>query len=340
MSGLIVSQVWPMHLWLAGLLLVLLACGAASWGVLWLLDARRPRVLCLMYHRFASAAEYRRRQGTERVFTVSIENFEQQVASLMDAGYSFVSAEQVHQFAAGSLQLPQPCVMITIDDGCRSVAELALPVLERYQACATVFVTTDPDSYVFKLGDGLDGRLSNRELHELDGRTLRFESHAVTHRPLRGLPEDELRRELLDSRRHLEAILGRVPAYFAVPGNWYDRQVMSMARKVGYEAVWCSRPGAVHAGDALFGLSRVNVEGQLTLAEFIRALHPFWLARRRLLSAVKRIPARLLGPRHWLPLRTIIMRWIPGHHLSMQRMTRLSAVVLLLLAAAVLWLLR
>ena len=92
-------------------------------------------------------------------------------------------------------------------------------------------------------------------------------------------------------------------------------------------------------GAGLFGLPRVNVEGELSLEQFIRALHPVGIAKRRLLAGIKRIPARLLGLRYWLPLRKVIMGCIPGHHLSMRRMLTIAKIVAVAGTIAVIWLL-
>jgi hypothetical protein len=182
-----------------------------------------------------------------------------------------------------------------------------------------LFVTTDPNSHVFQTDTVTARRLTEDELRTLDPDTMDVGSHAVTHRPLCELAEHEIRQELQQSKGELERILSREVNYFAVPGNWFDRRVMGIAREVGYRAVWCSKPGAVRVGMKPFGLPRINVEGQLTLAQFAAAIRPWGIAQRRMASAFKRAPGRLLGPRHWMPIRNVMMRCIPGGHLSNRR---------------------
>jgi peptidoglycan/xylan/chitin deacetylase (PgdA/CDA1 family) len=195
---------------------------------------------------------------------------------------------------------------------------------------------------VFKQGGNPEPRLSDDQIRETDGPTIQFESHAVTHRPLRGMPEPEMHRELAESKRELERMLSREVAYLAIPGNWYDRKVMRLARQVGYKGVWCSRPGGTYAGDSLYGLPRVNVEGCGDLQRFMQALTPFGLAQRRFVSLIKSAPARTLGPRAWLPIRTVIMRCVPGQFLSFARwrffLIGLAVIVIGLILLA--WVLR
>lgn len=319
-------------------LLILLAFAALT-AVTYLVavfsvECRRPWVVCLMYHRFATREEYRKRQGTERIFTIPVESFDQQIRHLKDSGYTFVTPEQVRRCAVGEAQLPHPSVLLTIDDGCMSIYQHAIPVLRKYGARATVFVTTDPASYVFQEACGGERRLTDNELRQADGDCLQFESHAVTHRPLRGMSEELIRHELAESKRQLDAVLLRPVSYLAIPGNWFDDNVMRIAREVGYKAVWCSKPGGVRAGSDLFGLPRVNVEGQLTIGQFASAITPWGVTVRRLLASIKTLPAQLLGPRVWLPIRRAILRFVPGNYLSVRRLLT-AAGVLAMIAAAV-----
>ncbi len=320
--------------WLVPLTVILSAAGACA--LMLLVESRRPRVICLMYHRFADRDVCHRLHGTERVYTLPIEDFEAQLRHLHAAGYTFLAPAEVREFVAGERTPPQPAVLITIDDGCLSVLEKALPALKRHQAKATVFVTTDLDSYVFSLGAAGDRRMTDDELRTADGDVLHVESHAVTHRPLRGLSDDEIARELGDSRRELQRILARPIEYLAIPGNWYDRRVMELARREGYRAVWCSKPGGVRSGADPFGLRRINIEGTLDLDGFTAALTPWGLTQRRIVFAVKSLPARILGPKLWLPIRAVVMRCLPGGHVTFARWRAVLLVLLLIGVAATL----
>ncbi|MHC4445674.1 MAG: polysaccharide deacetylase family protein [Planctomycetota bacterium] len=292
-------------------------------------------MICLMYHRISSPAEYQRARGTERIFSLPADAFEQQIAYLKENGYQFVTPDEVIKYIAGELVFPKNTVLLTFDDGCLSVKNIALPILEKHKACATLFVTTDPESYVFKEGAGADRRLTDEELRTIDGDIINVESHGVTHRPLSYLSLDEIEFELLESKRELERILSREVSYLAIPGNWFNRQVIQVAQEVGYQAVWCSNPGQIKTGSHPFGLPRLNVEGQFTRPQFAASISPQGIVQRRIVSAIKRIPGRILGPRYWLPIRKVIMRCIPGQHVSFNRMlgilTAFAIIIVLLL---------
>lgn len=295
---------------------------------------RKPLVLCLMYHRIASTEAYARCGGTEKIFTLPADEFERQIQYLRQQGYTFLAPDDVLDFTLGRKLLPDRSVLITFDDGCESVYSIARPVLERHGARGTVFVTTDPGAYVFTLHDSTDRRMSDDELRALDGQVIAVGSHGVSHRPMRGMPDNELRRELADSKQELERVLSRPVRFLGVPGNWYDHRVLAMARAVGYEAVWISNPDATRPGMSPFGLPRLNVEGHLTLAEFAKAISPSGVLQRAIVSRIKRTPGQVLGPKYWEPLRRLILKFVPGGYISTRRIMGVAAITLLVLVAS------
>ena len=62
-----------MLMWLSGAILVAIALAVAYLGILVLCESRKPRVMCLMYHRLAPRDAYAQAKGTERIFTVAVE---------------------------------------------------------------------------------------------------------------------------------------------------------------------------------------------------------------------------------------------------------------------------
>src|SRR5215475_403382 len=154
--------------WLMGLLAVTLLIGAAGAAYAWFYvdEAGHPRLVCLMYHRFVTDEEYRKCHGTERIYSMPLGRFEAELARLRERGYTAVTMDDAVAFARGERSLPQPAVLITIDDGCRSAVTRAVPLLRKYSLRATLFVTTDSHAYVF---DRLEqARLSPAELRDVD----------------------------------------------------------------------------------------------------------------------------------------------------------------------------
>lgn len=137
-------------------------------------------------------------------------------------------------------------VAITFDDANTSVLELGVPILDRLGAPATIFVPTDyPDSGRPMGWAGIDrwiGGPHEAELACLDwGRLGEFAargweigSHTCSHPLLTEIGDDDLARELADSKRVCEERLG-APCYsIAYPYGVADERVVGAVREAGY----------------------------------------------------------------------------------------------------------
>lgn len=279
---------------------------AATFGWMWASEARTPSLACLMYHRFVTPEQYATLHGTERIYSLPVDRFEAQLRWLKERGYHAVTMADAVAFAEAKRDLPQPAVLITIDDGCRSVLTQAEPLLEKHDMRATLFVTTDPRAYVFDASRPDQSRLSDDELRALNPGRVEIAAHGATHRPMVDLSDADLAAELSGARTTLERVIGRPVTYFACPGGWYDDRVMRAAERAGYTGACVSDTGAVRPGADPMRLRRINVAGNVDAKRLEELLSPFGIARIRFKKACKQIPGRILGPRLWLPIRRIL----------------------------------
>ena len=226
------------------------------------------RLPCLLYHRFVTRPEYARIRGDERLYSISIDSFEAQLRRLRQLGYRSLSADEAVAFARGEKSWTQPIVLITIDDGCRSVLTQAEPLLRKYGFRAVFFVTLDSSAYVFGLGHADQSRVSDDALRALDPAVIEVQSHGVTHRPLCDLSEKDMIQELVQSRTELERITGRPVRHLAIPGNWYDARVLRHAKQSGYEGIFVSDRDWVRPGSSPTQLPRINIAGFTTMSAF------------------------------------------------------------------------
>ncbi len=288
------------------ILLASVVAVAATFGWMWAAEARTPSLACLMYHRFVTPEQYESLRGTERIYSLPVDRFESQLRWLRDRGYHAVTMDDAVAFASGKRDLPQPAVLITIDDGCRSVLTQAAPLLEKYAMRATLFVTTDPSAYVFDPQRPDQSRLSDDELRAVRPGLLEIAAHGATHRPLSDLSDADLTAELAGPRATLERLTGRPVTFLACPGGWYDDRVMRAAEKAGYTGACVSDTGAVRPGADPMRLRRINVAGNVDSRRLEDLLSPYGIARIRFKKACKQIPARILGPRIWMPIRNVL----------------------------------
>jgi peptidoglycan/xylan/chitin deacetylase (PgdA/CDA1 family) len=129
-------------------------------------------------------------------------------------------------------------VQITFDDGNASDVRHALPALRERGLRATFFVVAG------RLG--APGFLDDDGVRTLAASGMTVGCHGMRHRAWRRLDERELREELVEARRVLEAILERPVDQAACPFGSYDRRVLRSLRRSGYRRVYTSDGGPAH----------------------------------------------------------------------------------------------
>ena len=95
------------------------------------------------------------------------------------------------------------------------------------------------------------------ELRQLAGEGVEIGSHTLTHPYLTALDDNELHRELRESRQRLEDELGARCRFLAYPFGDEDERVRRAARVSGYAAAF-ALPGRQTATD-LYAVPRVGI---------------------------------------------------------------------------------
>jgi peptidoglycan/xylan/chitin deacetylase (PgdA/CDA1 family) len=164
--------------------------------------------------------------------------FERQIAWLAEAGYRSVSLSEYlhHDHHSGEKK-----IVITFDDGYRSLAQYALPILSRYRFAATVFVIA---AYVgctnrWDVKFFLPGlrHLDWGELRELMAAGWEIGSHSLNHDYLPLLSDQALWQDLSLSRQILQEHLQIPIAHLSLPFGRGNRRVYRVAMQAGYESV-------------------------------------------------------------------------------------------------------
>jgi peptidoglycan/xylan/chitin deacetylase (PgdA/CDA1 family) len=158
--------------------------------------------------------------------------FRSHLAVLRDAGTPVVPLDQLHT-TPGS-------IAITFDDGFRSFAETAFPVLQQYGFPATVFVVSE---YCGKRNDwpsqpaGIPSfdLMDWAELRDIARCNVSLGGHSATHPRMTGLREDQIRHEIFDSRAKIEDRAGVPVTAFAYPygdSDSYVRRLVARAHRL------------------------------------------------------------------------------------------------------------
>ena len=196
----------------------------------------RPLVLC--YHAVSDT--------WDDPLATTVADFEQQLQTLVARGYrGATGAEVVRRPSERRL------LHVTFDDAFQSV-ENAVPILERFELPATIFVCSNlADSGQPLRVAELEGVTSLEDRATLTWKWFRSRggaglieagSHAVSHPHLTRLSDAELREELQASKAAIEDALKRPCELFAYPYGEHDARVREAVREAGYAAAF-SAPG-------------------------------------------------------------------------------------------------
>ncbi len=93
----------------------------------------------LGYHNVVSNQEKETTYKDDR-YAISESMFTQRMQYLYDNNYKTLTMEEVADYYYNGVDIPKKSVVITFDDGYRSVDTLIKPILEKYDFCATTFV--------------------------------------------------------------------------------------------------------------------------------------------------------------------------------------------------------
>ncbi len=207
---------------------------------------------------------------------------------IVESGAAVLTISAIAE-ALRSGTLPERAVAITFDDGCRSVASVAAPLLAERGLPATVFCVAGhvggESDWPSALPDAPRLALAGAgELAELAAHGWEIGSHGMDHAPLVADAEAFLQRELVDSRLVLEQTIGAPVRSFAYP---YGVAPMARARRAveeTYAAACTTAPGRVEPDTDVFALPRIDAHyvrrPQLLRRALEGSLGPYLQARR------------------------------------------------------------
>lgn len=249
-----------------------------------------PVVAILAYHALDESGA---------VTAVPPDRFRKHLESLARSGYQVVGLDRVIDWLATERPLPSRAVVLTFDDGYRSVRTEAFAELRRRGASATIFLTTGRcgghnDWPTQPPGVPRQEMLRAEDLRELHAAGWTVGAHSVTHPHLTELDVAAARREIDESRRWLEELLGSSVRHFAYPYGEADPELRVHVAK-GFASACGTRLGLVRCGDDRYLLPRVDayyLDAILRLGGFhapaarLYLLVRHWL--RRLRAATRR----------------------------------------------------
>ena len=218
----------------------------------------------LTYHHILRDEENTRFRHTST--TTSVRAFSNQMTWLRDMGYTTLTMYQLEDYVHNRANLPARAVVITFDDGLKSVSRYAWPILHQYGMKATAFIISSrikrhpqkwaPKSLQFMsiselndIKDVFDFQSHTHFLHRVDG----------YRRPI--LLSRSYHNILFDFERSRRALAQFNPhvLYLSDPFGGYNATAVKAAGDAGFHLAVTTVKGKVKPGDNPMLLKRLYI---------------------------------------------------------------------------------
>lgn len=216
----------------------------------------QTRVAVLGYHNFSET-----KPVTEMLMRTS--EFRRQMEYIRRAGLRVISMKEFLDWRLGSLELPARCVLITMDDGWRSVYTDAYPILREYGYPFTLFLYT---KYLTGRGDSMTPAM----IREMQAHGATIGSHSTSHLFPKSWKAaeaagEEWNNKLMDeeiggSFQRLSELFGPISTY-CYPGGYITRPMLDRLPGYGYVAAFGIIPGKVGCTEDVWQVHRYMIFG-------------------------------------------------------------------------------
>ena len=218
----------------------------------------------MLYHQIDSG-------GNPKYYSnfVSPESFERQITFLHKQDYSFLALKDLSVFFEEDRTMPTKNVIISFDDGYLDNLTNAWPILKRYGAKMTIFLTTGFIGRSITWNEKENSFLSREQILELHQKGIEFGSHTLTHPSLTRCPLDKVIYEVSASKANLEELLDDAVDGFAYPYGSYNKDVKDAVMKAGYKLACTMHRGINSMDTDPFTLRRMRPTNSFLKFRFI-----------------------------------------------------------------------
>lgn len=191
---------------------------------------------------------------------VSEKNFEHQLRWLQANGYNTVTMQEVIDHWDCGKPIPKNPVVLTFDDGYTSMYEKVTPLLMEKGMVGSFYICTN---YRW-----CDGFLSSTQIEAMHKKGMEIQSHSLSHSNLTSLSEEELRKEICESKAYLETRLNVPADIFCYPHGAVNPKVIAQLKECGYKAALGTGVGIASIDANRFNLDRIPIIYHHTISDF------------------------------------------------------------------------
>ena len=219
----------------------------------------RSDIAAFCYHQVEPA--------TSNKFSLTTEKFTAQLEYLHQRGYKSLNSDELLSALASDAPPIDKAVVITFDDGYRTVFEHAFPIMQKFGFRGIVCI------YPAFIGSRL--AMSWEQLKALIDAGWSVECHSMTHANLTGRydsPEKEkqfLKHEILASRDIIETQLGNKVKFMVWPYGVYSDRTLKLVKESGFAGAMTVDGGASYRGLSPYLIKRQVIYNSDDMNKFL-----------------------------------------------------------------------
>jgi peptidoglycan/xylan/chitin deacetylase (PgdA/CDA1 family) len=202
------------------------------------------RVAVLGYHDFSETSP-------ETAMRIRTSKFRKQMETFRQLGITVISMDDFTAWKTGDKEIPEKAVLLTFDDGWKSVYTDAYPILKELGYPFTLYLYKN---YV----DGGGKALTTPMIREMMQNGATLGSHSVSHpfpitvksfrKKGANALDAYLRKEMGASKIFLESQFATKITSYSYPGGFYTEEMHPLGEEFGYTHMFTVLPGKVKRG--------------------------------------------------------------------------------------------
>lgn len=222
-----------------------------------LLEKRAPsQIPILMYHKVVEDGF----ESKHKTY-ISVKNFEQQLMYLQRKHCSPITFQDLYRMTLEDSPFPAKPIILTFDDGYRSMVTRALPLLKKFQFRAVFYLLADftIQKNFWDPGELEPELMTKNEIHTLIQSGMEIGAHSFGHSYFPKLTEKEIFHEIVESKKVLEKEFNVSVYSFAYPFGAIDQKSKSALNRSPFFFGVSTDSGGRYLFEDLNEIFRINI---------------------------------------------------------------------------------
>lgn len=217
------------------------------------------KIPILIYHAFQTPVP---ENDVYKLFSTE-ERFEENVKTLVEYGYTFLTLEDIYKYKGEKIGLPEKNITITMDDGWKGCYTEAFKVLKKYNVPATIFIVEELV--------GTSGYFTWEEAKEMyDTGLVKIHVHGKKHIDYSNVKKETIIADYNHTHEKIEEVLGeKIQKIMAYPAGKSTQNSIKYLKEAGFEIQVQTRYGTVNKSTNLDLTSLGRIRGEQASGEAI-----------------------------------------------------------------------